>query len=223
MAIEDLIARWKAAKVARLVTPVTPGNPHGVTNLPGATPLKSLRSTTAVTPVTPKNNNTGDESAFNERAAVLRHDGGLSRWRAEPEAAREQGFDAPAKLFAAIVAGWAERLRELQTSEQSARGQQCIAGALSFIADGWAATALSCGWSELELVGACPRKPWERLDRLGAAYSAFAPFVITSEEILYRDARRPLRRLRGSQADGGVLPWERPLQCASIASEGRVA
>ncbi|MGZ8408677.1 MAG: hypothetical protein ACXWVS_01920 [Hyphomicrobium sp.] len=144
---------------------------------------------------------------------MLQHEGGLSRWKAELQAARELGFDAPSQLFGAIAAGWAERLRALEASERSPRGQNCITAAgLAFIADGWALEALRCGWTELELVSVCPVAPWDRLDRMGAAYRAFVPFVITSEEMLYRAVGRPLRRLRGSQADGVVLPWCREIR-----------
>ena len=149
---------------------------------------------------------TADEGRFNERASVLEYDCGLTRAEASRQAATEQGFATPDELFAALAAGWAERLHALQASERSRRGQQYLTSALAFIADGWALEALRCGWSELELVGACPVAPWERLDRVGAAYSTFTPIAVTAEVVLYRTLRfaccearkRTVRRCRGS-------------------------
>jgi hypothetical protein len=168
------------------------------------------------------------EAAFNERAAVLEYDAGLMRVEAERQAAAEQGFATPEELFAAVAAGWAERLRGLQASERLKCGQQCLMSALAFIEHGWALEALRCGWDELAIVGACPVAPWERLDRIGAAYSMFTPIAVTAGAILYRSSgctctkwmaraikwtpkgvKAPLRLLRGSQAEGAVLPWER--------------
>jgi hypothetical protein len=152
-----------------------------------------------------------DEAAFSERAAALEYDEGLPRSEAERLAANEQGFATPEALLAAVASGWAEHLRRLQAPERSPRGRQCIAAAVAFIEHGWALEALRCGWSELELVGACPFAPWERLDRLGAAYSMFTPIEVTASAILYRSSgKEPLRLLRGSQAEGARLPWERP-------------
>jgi hypothetical protein len=163
-----------------------------------------------------------DEAAFSERAAALEHDEGLPRSEAERLAANEQGFATPEALLAAVASGWAEHLRRLQAPERSPRGRQCIAAAVAFIEHGWALEALRCGWSELELVGACPFAPWERLDRLGAAYSMFTPIEVTAEAILYRSSgctctkwmaraikwtpkgvKAPLRLLRGSHRRRG--------------------
>jgi hypothetical protein len=152
---------------------------------------------------------TANEAAFDERAAALEFDAGLTRAEAERQAASEQGFATPDALFVAVAAGWAERLRALQASERSKRGRQCLTSALAFIEHGWALEALRCGWDEPAIVGACPVAPWERLDRMGAAYSMFTPIDVTPEAILYRSSGNgPLRLLRGSQADGAVLPWE---------------
>jgi hypothetical protein len=149
------------------------------------------------------------EAAFNERAAVLEFDAGLTWAEAERQAANEQGFDNPEDLLAAVVAGWAEHLRKLQASERSPRGQQCITSALAFIADGWALEAPRLGWPEAELVGGCPRKPWERLDLIGATYAGGTVVAVTAEAILFHSSgREPLRWLRASRADGARLPWE---------------
>jgi hypothetical protein len=152
-----------------------------------------------------------DVERFNERAGVLEHDAGLTRTEAERQAAAEQGFTALDELYGAAVGGWAERLRALHASEQSRRGQECITRALAFIEGNWALEALRCGWDELALVGACPVAPWERLDRLGVAYREGTVVAVTASAVLYHSSgKEPLRLLRGSQADGTVLPWERP-------------
>jgi hypothetical protein len=149
------------------------------------------------------------EAMFNERAAVLEFECGLTQAEAERQAVREQGFATPDELFAAIAAGWAERLRGLQASERSKRGQQCLMSALAFIEHGWALEALRLGWPEAELVGGCPRKPWERLDLMGVAYADGTMVAVTAEAIFFHSSgREPLRWLRASQADGAVLPWE---------------
>jgi hypothetical protein len=81
---------------------------------------------------------------------------------------------------------------------------------LAFIEDGWALEALRLGWSELELVGTCPVAPWERLDRLGAAYAEGRVIALTPEAVFYRSSDKMLLRLlRASQANGARLPWER--------------
>lgn len=150
-----------------------------------------------------------DAERFAERAAVLEFEGGLSREEAERRAAKEMGVDSSAELYAAIAETWAERLGEILASERSPRGRECIAAALRFVADGWAVKALARGWTEIELVGVCPVAPWERLDRMGAAFSRFTPIEITAEAITYATSgAEPLRRFCGSQADGAVLPWE---------------
>lgn len=145
-----------------------------------------------------------DPDAFAERAAIAEFDGGLSHDAAERLAANAQGFAAPADLHAAAVARWAFELERTAAGNNGAAGRRCIAAALRFIRDGWAEKALALGWTKLELVGADPRAPWERLDRLGAAYSRFAPIAVTRDAITYSPA---LRRYRAAQADGAELAW----------------
>jgi hypothetical protein len=125
-------------------------------------------------------------------------------------AAGALGFADPAALYAAAADGWRGKLEALAATlspkrAADARGLDCIAAALRFIAEGWAEKAVALGWGELELFGADPRAPWERLDRLGAAYSPFTVQDVDAERILYAPA---MRRLRASQADGAALPWE---------------
>lgn len=150
-----------------------------------------------------------DLDAFEERAATAQHDGGLTRAQAEALAAQDQGCESAEALCAAAVLAWRAHLEALHRAERAPRGRDCIAQALRFIADGWAEKAAALGWPELELFGADPRAPWERLDRMGAAYSAFTPCAVTAETIVYPGSgARPMRRWRASQADGARLPWE---------------
>lgn len=148
-----------------------------------------------------------DLDAFEERAAIAEHDGGLPRAEAEQLAVGALGFADQATLYAAAAEGWRRKLKTLALCEPSPRGQDAIAAALRFIADGWAEKAVALGWPELEMFGTDPRAPWERLDRMGAAYSAFTPCAVTAEAIVYRGAgARPMRRWRASQANGARLP-----------------
>ncbi|MEO0621306.1 MAG: hypothetical protein AAFU49_09590 [Pseudomonadota bacterium] len=152
-----------------------------------------------------------DLDAFEERAAIAEHDGGLSRAEAETFAAQEQGFETPAGLVSAAVAGWRDRLEALARTEASPGGRDCIAQALRFIADGWAGKAVMLGWSELELFGTDVHASWERHDRLGAAYSMSPPSAVTADTIAYRGSGpTPLRRYREPQADSLRLPWDQP-------------
>lgn len=150
-----------------------------------------------------------DLDAFEERAAIAEHDGGLSREEAERRAATAQGFASPADLRDAAAEGWRLRLEGLRGRVRSPEGRRAVEAALRFVAEGWAAKAAALGWPELELFGADPRAPWARLDRLGAAYAPFPPFAVTAGAILYGKAGdAPLRRWRGSQADGAAPAWE---------------
>ena len=59
---------------------------------------------------------------------------------------------------------------------------------------------------EFELFGVCPRAPWQRLDRKGAAFGG-AVQVVTQEAVIYVGG---LRRYRAQvNNDGGAVPiWE---------------
>ena len=150
-----------------------------------------------------------DLDAFEERAAIMEVDGGLPRANAERAAAEAQGFADAAALYAAAAGGWQRKLKALALREKSQLGRDCISAALRFIAEGWAAKAAALGWPEIELFGADPRAPWERVDRLGAAFSPFTPGAMTAECIAYPGTgARPMRRWRATLADDAVLAWE---------------
>ncbi len=148
-----------------------------------------------------------DPDAFEERAAIIEHDGGRPRQEAETLAAQEQGFDDAPSLHGEMVGGWAaeiERLGKLRAD--SPDGAEALKRARAFISEGWALQAARFGWDEVELFGVCPRAPWNRLDRKGAAFGG-AVVAVTAEAITYVGG---LRRYRATvNNDGGaVLVWE---------------
>lgn len=158
-----------------------------------------------------KQNNVGlptpDFVAFTERAGIAEHDGGLSRADAERLAAEEQGHASASEFFEALVAHWADRLRARQVRDDSPRAFEHLAAAQRFIADGWAEKALALGWTDIELFGLCPRAPWARFDRMGAAYTLHCVRAVTAEAMHYHPS---LTRYRGTvNNDGGArLPSE---------------
>ncbi len=83
---------------------------------------------------------------------------------------------------------------------------EALKRAQAFLADGWALQAARLGWGEVELFGVCPRAPWHRLDRKGAAFGG-AVQAVTQEAVTYLGG---LRRYRATvNNDGGtVLLWE---------------
>ncbi len=148
-----------------------------------------------------------DENTYEERAAVAEHDGGLSRQEAETLAAQEQGFDDADSLHGDVVGRWAAEIERLATLPAvSPDDARALKRAQAFLADGWALQAARLGWGEVELFGVCPRAPWHRLDRKGAAFGG-AVQAVTQEAVTYIGG---LRRYRATvNNDGGaVLLWE---------------
>ena len=83
---------------------------------------------------------------------------------------------------------------------------EALKHARAFIADGWALQAARLGWSEVELFGVCPRAPWRRLDRKGAAFGG-AVQAVTQEAVAYVGGLRRYRAIINN--DGGAVPiWE---------------
>lgn len=148
-----------------------------------------------------------DLDAFEERAAIIEHDGEHPHQEAETRAAQEQGFADAEDLHGAAVARWTaeiDRLSKLRAvSPESA---EALKRAQTFIHDGWALQAARLGWDECQLFGVCPRAPWARLDRKGAAFGG-AVQAVTQEAITYVGG---LRRYRAQvNNDGGAVPiWE---------------
>ncbi len=148
-----------------------------------------------------------DENTYEERAAIAEHDGELPRQEAETLAAQELGHADADSMHGEIVRRWAveiERLTKLPAV--SPEGAEALKRARAFISEGWALQAARLGWGEVELFGVCPRAPWHRLDRKGAAFGG-AVQAVTQEAVTYVGG---LRRYRATvnNDDGAVLIWE---------------
>ncbi len=148
-----------------------------------------------------------DPDAFEERAAIIEHDAGLPRQDAETLAAQEQGRADANSLHSDVVQRWAAEIERLaKLPAVSPEGTKALKRARVFISEGWALLAARLGWDEIELFGVCPRAPWQRLDRKGAAFGG-AVQVVSQDAVAYVGG---LRRYRAQvNNDGGaVLIWE---------------
>jgi len=148
-----------------------------------------------------------DPDAFEERSAIIEFDAGLPCQEAETLAAQEQGHADADSLHGATVARWSteiERLAKLRAV--SPEGAEALKRAQAFIRHGWALQAARLGWDEVELFGICPRAPWQRLDRKGAAFGG-AVQAITQDTVTYMGGRRRYRAQ--VNIDNGAVPiWE---------------
>ncbi len=150
-----------------------------------------------------------DLDAFEERAAIIEHDGGHPRHDAETLAAQEQGFSDVPSLQGQLVRHWAAEIERLATLPAvSPDGAEALKRAQAFISEGWALQAVRLGWDEVELFGVCPCAPWTRLDRKGAAFGG-AVQIVTAEAVAYVGG---LRRYRAQvNNDHGAVPiWALP-------------
>ncbi len=163
-----------------------------------------------------------DPDAFEERAAIIHdahtitfaNDGAplaepifaLPQEQAERMAAQEQGHDDADSLHGATVAHWAAEIGRLaKLPADSPEGAEALKRAQAFIRHGWALQAARLGWDEVDLFGVCPRAPWQRLDRKGAAFGG-AVQIVTQDAVAYVGGQR---RYRAQVNDGGAVPiWE---------------
>ncbi len=148
-----------------------------------------------------------DPDAFEERSAIIEYDGGLPRQEAETLAAQEQGYDDTGSLHGEIAQRWATELGLLaKLRAVSPDSAKALKSARAFISEGWALQAARLGWDEVELFGVCPRAPWQRLDRKGAAFGG-AVQAITQDSMIYVGGLRRYRSIINN--DGGAVPiWE---------------
>ncbi len=131
----------------------------------------------------------------------------LQRKEAETLAAQEQGFDDAYSLHAEAVGRWAAEIERLaKLPAVSSEGAEALRRARAFIAEGWALQAVRLGWGAVELFGICPRAPWHRLDRKGAAFGG-AVQAVTAEAITYVGGLRRYRAIINNDG-GAVLIWE---------------
>ena len=164
-----------------------------------------------------------DPDAFEERAAIIHEahtiaiddDGApllvpiptLARGQAERRAAQEQGHADADSLHGDVVGRWAVEIERLaKIPAVSPDGAEALKRAQAFIAEGWALQAIRLGWDETELFGVCPRAPWHRLDRKGAAFGG-AVQAVTQDAVTYVGG---LRRYRANvnNDDGAVPIWD---------------
>jgi hypothetical protein len=114
---------------------------------------------------------------FEERAAILKFDGGLSRSEAGRAAAKELGFPHPRALYMACLKAWRAAIENIApahagTDEERLRAGELTAlqvASLAFLAAGDVPLqALSSGWDELQLFGIHEGfMPTARLDAWG--------------------------------------------------------
>ncbi|MEQ8653272.1 MAG: hypothetical protein RIC87_12485 [Kiloniellales bacterium] len=169
-----------------------------------------------LTGLTAKNNlgETASADAFDERAAIVEADGGLTRDQAEDQAARDQGFDTAAELRFAVVAGWLRQVNEWGSDHAGDPfRQRLLSDARSFCASEWAIQALHLGWCELDLFAVHGDAPEQRFDSRGlvASLDGRPIAAMTSDTASIRCPaghcvtyyRRPIDPQRGA-----VLLWE---------------
>lgn len=148
-----------------------------------------------------------DLDAFEERAAIAEHDGGLGRVEAEALAAREAGYENPAALYADTTCHWRAELVQMARDRKDEPGAaERIAAAIRFIDEGWAGRALALGWQDIEIMGLCPRDPWGCIKRIGIAWTCHPVAAITVETVTYRTYGEPLIRHRSTiNTDHGAV------------------
>lgn len=153
-----------------------------------------------------------DLEIYEERAAIIEHDGGFDRETAGQRAAAEQGFASSAALLGAASNNWLARLKALAPRcSEDRRGHEHLRAAIDFLEAVWASRALALGWGELELVGVHPRAPWHRFDYLGIAFTRQVPIAVTSESMAFRahDGHILQERRRPVPSDPCRIPvWE---------------
>ncbi len=164
-----------------------------------------------------------DPDAFEERAGIIHEahtrtiadDGSplpepifeITQEQAERMAAQEQGHAGADSLYGDVVERWAAEIGRLATLPAvSPEGAKALKRAQAFISEGWALQAARLGWDEVEFFGVCPRAPWQRLDRKGAAFGG-AVQAVTAEAVAYVGGQRRYR-VQVNNDNGAVPIWE---------------
>ena len=156
------------------------------------------------------------ESSYSLRICITIADDGtslpepiftLTQEQAETLAAQEQGHANADSLHRELVERWAAEIGRLaKLRADSPEGAKALKRAQAFISEGWALQAARLGWDEIELFGVCPRAPWQRLDRKGAAFGG-AVVAVTAEAMVYVGGLRRYRAIINNDG-GAVLIWE---------------
>jgi len=110
-------------------------------------------------------------TAFEEHAAILEYDGGLTRQQAERGAAVALGYETPAAFYSAVIAYWRACINRADLPEHFPRRSwfdQLHRASASFLAGGEALEALKAGWCELALFGAFQGRLEAARARIGA-------------------------------------------------------
>lgn len=148
-----------------------------------------------------------DLGDFEERAAIIEHDGGSPREEAEARAAQAQGYVDADGLYRAAVRRWAAQIERLaRLRADSPECAEALERARAFISGGWALQAARLGWDEVALFGVCPCAPWSRQDSVGVAFGG-AVQAITRDAIVYVGGLRR-RRETVNSGGGAALAWE---------------
>lgn len=197
----DARASLARARVAREGSPTVP-------ILPVVSVLATVKAPTVGSVGTVGRGHEAKCAAFEERAAIVEFDAGLSRTAAEDGAAREEGHADAVSFHRWLASEYERGLRSLQTTNLCPSGRAFVETALEFVGSGWAERALAVGWGPHELLRADEDRPWDRLDRLGAAYLANDPIGVTADYIELEPVRREPRRVGRWRGDGkGCWPW----------------
>jgi hypothetical protein len=93
-------------------------------------------------------------TGFEERAACLEFEGGMSRAEANHAAAKEFGFKNPRELFTAVINSWRKNIEAAFLPAPASDAEQKIFGAydalknssLEFLDGEFVRQAVSCGW-----------------------------------------------------------------------------
>lgn len=100
-------------------------------------------------------------TAFEERAAILEFDAGMSRHAANMAAAKEFGFLHPRALFTAVINSWRAEIEALELIRPASDAEQLIAreftalknAKFEFLDGEFALAAVSSGWCEIQIFG----------------------------------------------------------------------
>ncbi len=115
-------------------------------------------------------------ASFEERAACLEFDGGMSRAEANNAAALEMGYPHPKAFYSAVIHSWHVAIEAAWLPAPASNSEQIKYGrfdalktsSLEFLESEFALAAVSCGWDELALFGMHEGSaPVERIEAYG--------------------------------------------------------
>ena len=112
-----------------------------------------------------------DVDQFEEIAARMEYEEGLSRDAAEDVSAMLMGFEGAAQYRGAVVEAWRCALGDAseRLPARNRRIRQMVDDGLALL-ESWGDQAVRYGWNSCELFGVCPATFDLRIDRCGLAY-----------------------------------------------------